>query len=54
MCPFPILAFGLTPSCDLTGCVVGYDVALRRKADLRNALIKLGRATERTESDVRD
>lgn len=45
-----ILASCLTPSCDLTGRPLSYNVALGREADLRDTLIKLGRAGERRES----
>ncbi len=44
-----ILASCLTPSCDLTGRPLSYNVALRREADLRDTLIKLSRARERRE-----
>lgn len=42
-----ILASGLAPSCDLTHRPLSYNVTLRGEADLRDTLIKLGRAAER-------
>jgi len=46
-----ILAFCLTPSCNLTVCALGHYVPLRREADLRDALIDLGRAAGRKKTE---
>lgn len=44
------LASCITPSCDLTGRSLCHNVALRGEANLRDTLIKLGRARERREN----